>query len=270
MVWKAMMTIVKHRLEHAIIIKCLAKMLIMSILLCGFHSAFAAETEGIVRIGTLDLKPYGSSTPAGIKSGIVYDLHQELGTRIGLPFTNEIYPFARILNMLSNGELDLITAQPHAAALKAGDKLIVQNQINVIVATRKSAGIQSIEELKDKRLLYIINTSYPVLEDIPKTIHYVKNYEIMLNMIKNRSRVDGGVFSEPAFYYWMHQHNLTPSDFGPILNISTRDDWIFVRKDLPESIRQRIRLAVESMKQDHYYETVMQKFKQKMSLRQTP
>lgn len=99
------------------------------------------EDPFTLKIGTMDLPPYGWIDEQGQKQGIIYEMGQEIGIRSGMPFTNEIYPFNRLLQMLKNGELDLISSQAHQRALDAGDKLAIQHTVNVIAATRKGSEI---------------------------------------------------------------------------------------------------------------------------------
>lgn len=239
-------------------------LLASALVLCGGLPTRAADDNVTLRIGSVELQPYGSRNPGGEPGGILYDLHEELGKRIGVPFSNQLVPFARMIDMLGNGELDLIQAQPHASVLEAGEQLVVQNQINVVVVTKRGSNIRGFNGLKDRRLLHILRASYPSLDGVTDKIDYVKNYEIMLKMILNRPGIAGGVFSEPAFYYWMHQLGYSMSDFGVIIRIATRDDWIFVRRGLDQSLKAKIRSAVESLRREKYYERLMDEFKEEM------
>jgi ABC-type amino acid transport substrate-binding protein len=226
-----------------------------------FVGASVAEEAGPeLRLGTLDLPPYGWKNADGSCHGIVYQMHQEIGERTGLRFTNEIVPFARMLDMLKNGQLDMVTSQPHDTAQQAGDPLIVQNKMNVIVGTNKNSRIHTHEDLRGKNFLYIIAASYPTLDGYPQNIYKVRNYQIMLKMLYARS-LDAGVFSEPAYYYWMKKLGYSPGDFGQVIHTDTRDDWAFVRKDLPEETREKLRQAIVSLQQEQYYERLLEELK---------
>jgi ABC-type amino acid transport substrate-binding protein len=223
--------------------------------------ADADEGEPELRFGTLELHPYGWEDPDGSRHGLVYDYQQAIGERTGLRFTNEIIPFARTLDMLEGGQLDVITAQPHDEALAAGDRLMVLNRMNVVVGTTKRSGIHSFDDLRGRRLMYILDTSYPALKDLPESIYRVKNYRTMLMMLHDRPAVDGGVFSEPAYYYWMKKLQYSPKEFGPAILVETRDDWAFVRKDLPEEIREKLRRAIASLQAEKFYEGLLEELK---------
>lgn len=245
-------TFARLRGATAVVLLCAA--------LCGLPSAApeAWSSEPELRIGTLDLRPYGWEEADGSRHGLVYHMHQAIGERSGLRFTNEIIPFARMLSMLADGRLDMVTSQPHRAALESGSPLMVTNPINIIAATGKDAGIHSIEDLRHKRILFMLAASYPPLEGYPGEILRVKNYQSMLKTLHSRASVDAGVFSEPAYYYWMKRLGLRPGDFGDVVLIQTRQDWAFVRKDLPEDIREKLKQAIRSLQEERHYEALLQ------------
>ena len=160
------------------------------IMICPSGNVFAEHREPeqnleYLRIGTMDLPPYGSmDVETQQKHGIVYELNQEIGRRSGLPFTNIILPFKRMLYLLEKGDIDLISSQAHQAALDAGDRLAVQFKINVISATKKGSGIRKIEDLKGKKMVYHHSATYRKLEGIPRGVHRVKTYQQILTQKK--------------------------------------------------------------------------------------
>ena len=102
----------------------------------------------------MKLPPYGWIDKDKKRHGLVFEISQEIGIRSGLPFTNEILPFNRMLSMLKNGKIDILSSQPHQKALDAGDKLGIIFKINVIAATKKKSRISKIEDFKGKQLIY--------------------------------------------------------------------------------------------------------------------
>lgn len=204
------------------------------------------------------MEPYGWVDSDGTKHGIVYKMHQAIGERTGMRFTNEILPFARMIEMLKNGQLDLITCQTHDSALQAGEKLAVENKINVIAATNKNTNIHSVDGLYKKNVICIISTSYKRLRKRYPILHQTLNYKSMLQMLKLHKELDAGIFSEPAYYYWVKELNYSLSDFGDVIHLETRDDWAFVRKGLPEQVKEKIRQAIASLQQEKYYEHLLE------------
>ena len=214
-----------------------------------------------IKIGTMDLPPYGWEDSNHEKHGIIYEMNQEIGIRSGLSFTNVILPHNRMYHLLKSGEIDLISSQAHQAAKDAGDKLAIQFKINVIAATKKGSGIQKIEDFKGKKIIYHHSASYSQLEGLPQNIQRVKSYRQILEILYFRPHEDGAVFSEPAYYYWMKVMGLTPADFGKVIMIERdKEQWIFVRKGLPQKIRIILKQIVEEIYRENLYEKLLKKY----------
>ena len=231
---------------------------------CGISIVEAQpSTEQVtsLKIGTMDLPPYGWEDPHHEKHGIIYELNQEIGIRSGLPFTNVILPHNRMVYLLKNGEIDLISSQAHQPAQDAGDKLAVQFKINVIAATKKGSGIQKIEDFKGKNLIYHHSASYLQLEGLTHNIQRVKGYQQIIELLYSRPNKDGAVFSEPAYYYWMRVMGLSPADFGNVIMIERdKEQWIFVRKDFPQQSRITLKRIIEDIYRENLYEELLKKY----------
>lgn len=215
-----------------------------------------------LRIGTMELAPYGWVDDSGKKHGLIYAMNQEIGKRSGLDYTNHIIPFKRMVAMLKIGKLDLISSQPHKEATEAGELLAIQHKVNVIAVTRKNSGITTIADLKDKQLLYHDLASYDRLEGIPASVFRVTFYEQMIKMLRYRDKYDAAIISEPAFYHLIKQLELKIDDFGTIIPIETKlNQWIIVHKDLPEPLKEKLRQIVSDIYHDKMYERLIEQLK---------
>lgn len=220
-----------------------------------------AEDKYTLKIATMELPPYGWIDKDKKRHGLVFEISQEIGIRSGLPFTNEILPFNRMLSMLKNGKIDILSSQPHQKALDAGDKLGIIFKINVIAATKKNSGISKIEDFKGKQLIYHLGATYQQLEGLPKKIHKVSSYQQALQMLHTRESMDGAVFSEPAYYYYMQQIGLASKDFGKVIYIERdKKQWIFVRRGIPQEIKAKLKRIVEEIYQENMWEQLMEKY----------
>ncbi|MDQ7835680.1 MAG: transporter substrate-binding domain-containing protein [Humidesulfovibrio sp.] len=239
---------------------CVAALL----LLTGCGRAEASEAKGgatPLKVGTFVLPPWGWVDQDGSPHGIIYELHQNIAERTGLPFTHGMYPFVRLSEMLRYGELDFISGQPHKSLLEAGEKLVLLHTINIIAVTKKGSGIQTLRDLKGKTVVYQRVASYPQLEGLPGNIVRVDSYEQSIQILHARSGVDAAVFSEPSFYYFMRMLGLKRADFGDIVTIErNREDWVFVRRGLPATVRAALKTAVEGATRDGVYEKLLLKY----------
>jgi ABC-type amino acid transport substrate-binding protein len=237
----------------------LGLLLVLIILTSG--TIAEAEENYTLKIATMKLPPYGWIDQDKNKHGLVFEISEEIGIRSGLPFTNEILPFNRMLSMLKDGKIDILSSQPHQKALDAGDKLGIIFKINVIAATKKNSGISKIEDFKGKQLIYHLGSSYHQLEGLPKKIIRVSSYKQALEMLYKRKRVDGAVFSEPAYYHYMRQIGLNSDDFGKIIYIERdKEQWIFVRKGIPREIKTKIKKVVYEIFQEDMWDKLLVKY----------
>jgi ABC-type amino acid transport substrate-binding protein len=251
---------------------CIREFLILFILLGLYLSpsissyAFSKDTTNseVLKIGTMDLPPYGWQTKSNLKRGIIYEMNQEIGIRSGLKFTNQILPFKRMLMLLKKGKLDLVSSQAHSLSLDAGDKLAIQFKINIIAGTKKNSDIYTINQFKNKHLAYHRAASYSQLEGLPKKISRVNSYRQILLLIHTRPLIHGGIFSEPAYYYWMQELGLSPNDFGNTILIEAgKKQWIIVRKDMAKKKRQKLTKIITEIYSENLYERLLRKYGKK-------
>ncbi|WP_319466126.1 transporter substrate-binding domain-containing protein [uncultured Pseudodesulfovibrio sp.] len=218
----------------------------------------------MLRIGTMELQPYGWVDKKGNKHGSLYALHEEVGKRYGGSYSNEIIPFVRMFEMLQQGELDMISSQPHAAAMRAGDKLAVQYLNRVVVATRRDSGVRNLDDLEGRTVLVHAGASYVELDDINFQVHYMQNYRMMLEVLFLRAGIAAAVFSEPAYYYWMYMLGLSPDDFGNVVILSEdKEQWAFVRKGLAPAVRDKLKRIVNAIRKEKVYERLLSDMRKK-------
>ncbi|MFZ5428160.1 MAG: substrate-binding periplasmic protein [Thermodesulfobacteriota bacterium] len=233
---------------------------VLAALLAWTYQARAAERGFVLHAGTFNLPPWGWIED-GKPMGVIYDLHTDVARRTGLPFTNDMYPFTRLAAMLERGELDFISGQPHDALLKAGEKLALLHTIDIIAVARKGSGIERLEDLAGKVVVYHRVASYPQLDALPGNIIRVDGYEQSVKMLMFRRDVDAAVFSGPSFYYFMKKNGFSRDDFGRIITVERdREDWVFVRRDLPREVKDLLRLAVEEATREGMYDKLLVKY----------
>ncbi len=213
-----------------------------------------------LKLATMDLPPYGWIDDKGVSHGALYELGEEIGRRMKLPHTNKILPFARMLESLKEGSIDLLSSQAHQQALDAGEKLAVMYGVNVIVATKKGSGIASLDDLKGKKFVFHRGASYKQLEGVPADVQYVSSYEQSVDMLYTRP-VHAAVFSEPAYYYFLQQAKRTPEDFGKVLYLErNKEQWLFVRKGMPEATKRRLKEVIDQLRQENAFDKILSKY----------
>ena len=214
----------------------------------------------VLRIATMDLEPYGAIDSAGKGYGMLFDYCQELGRRTGIPFTNTVLPFQRMLVELQAGRVDIASSQPHKAALDAGEKLAFAFRVNVIIPTKKGSPIRSVEELGGRTLVLHQGASYPQLDNIPLSIVRVNSYEQALEMVTARPDVFGTVITEPAYKYYLHKLKMKAADFSEPLLLESREQWNFVRSGLPSDIKDILVKCTKQLEKENYIDKMIEKY----------
>lgn len=234
------------------------KTILLFIFILTSSKSFASE---VLKIGTMDLPPYGWQEKSGEKKGIIFELNEEIGKRSKMKYTNVILPFKRMLTLLQTGKIDLVSSQAHEESRKAGDKLAVQFDIDVIAGTRKSSQIRSFADLNGKRFIYHRSASYKQLEGFPKSITRVSSYEQSLSLLNRNRKSDAAVFSEPAYYYWMKELGLNKNDFGNVILIeANKKQWIFVRRSMSQALRVKLKKIVQDIYKENLYDKLLVKY----------
>lgn len=210
----------------------------------------------------MDLPPYGWINQNEEKKGIIFELNEELAKKIGLPYRHEILPFNRMLKMLNDGELDIISSQAHQMALSAGENIAIQHLTDVIAITKKGSAIKTLSELKNKRLIFHHGATYPQLVGLPSHIERVGSYREMVQLLYSHPHLDGGIITEPAYDYWRNDLKLKDSDFGSKIIIEKdKKQWIFVRRGLPPELKERIKKAAIKVFHEKKFEQLVIKYR---------
>ncbi len=224
--------------------------------------SLSVQAEKTLRIGTMDLPPYGWEDGSHKKHGIIYEMNEEIGKRSGLKFTNQILPFKRMFKMLKNGDLDLISSQPHKDALEAGEKLTVQHDVSVILVPKRDLQIASINDLANKSIAHHHGASYPALDSLNITITRVSDYREMVKQLFSNPNLSAGIFSAPAYYYWVKKLGLSPRNFGtPIVIPNRNQQWIIVNKAMPLKLKMKIKKEIDQIYQENLFETLLKKYR---------
>jgi len=93
------------------------KLLLLILIILTSGTIAEAADKYTLKIATMKLPPYGWIDKDKKRHGLIFEISEEIGIRSGLPFTNEILPFNRMLSMLKNGKIDVLSSQPHQKAL---------------------------------------------------------------------------------------------------------------------------------------------------------
>ena len=106
-------------------------------------------TAESLKIATLDVAPYGFKNEQQVR-GILYDITCKIAEEAGITYTNELYPFTRMVNIMGEGEVDLAITLPHTAMKEVAIPILpVVPSENVVIGV-KGTLFQTLEDLHGK------------------------------------------------------------------------------------------------------------------------
>jgi polar amino acid transport system substrate-binding protein len=121
--------------------------------------AFQADEQHLLQVRTISIAPYGNDNGL-IFEGIYYDLSNMLAKESGYQVNHYIYPYARIIQELKSGQTDLSILFKYEELEDYVHYLLPLPPLKNVVIGRKGSTINSIKQLKGKRLAYLRGASF--------------------------------------------------------------------------------------------------------------
>lgn len=204
-------------------------------------SVFSAD---VVKVGLFDVAPFAYKNEEGKLDGVIYTLAQEIEKESGLKFKYSLVPYARALEDLKAGKLDMAIFYPsekyNGQFLPIAETL---GNINYLV-TNKEFKISDIADVKDKKVALIRGGKYS--REFDNSSHfkkvYVKNYGQSLNMLRMK-RIDAMAISSTAFFYLSLEKGLDPQKGFHKLQLNEKQNWIHTRLNLQQEIIDKLKLG---------------------------
>lgn len=143
-------------------VKCV--FLLWFILLAGYvFCSPAVADDRTYHVGILDFPPYSVIEKSGAYKGIMVDLMEKVLKHAGIPYTVKGFPQKRLFSNLSTGKTDIYMGTKGVPFYQG--KVIFSDfavaELDLRVYARKGTPlIQTIEQLKDKRVIVIMGYGY--------------------------------------------------------------------------------------------------------------
>ena len=155
---------------------------LLAVVLLIISVSFPAYAQMRLEVASTEFPPYVHTLKNGKIGGVAAKIVAEVFQRMGVGYENEIYPWARALNMLTNGDVHalytIMKNKKRAAIFNYPDEFIFESKW-VFFIRRTDAGklkFDSFEDLKGKRIGLARDTKYSdALWDFVKK---EKNYEL--------------------------------------------------------------------------------------------
>ena len=170
------------------------------------HSSEGLLSVEPVHFATTSVKPWGIRT-AGANQGLLVSVAEALEQQTGIPISNELQPYPRVVHSLHSGHVDFAilfdSEFSKQAAIRIGH--IVDTSM-IVVARTGSPQMKSLDELQGKKVGLIRGSKYGAAFD--EATHFkriqVSNMEQGLAMLL-RDRVDVMVGTDQALFWAMQK-----------------------------------------------------------------
>ena len=154
----------------------------LTLLFCSIFSVNAAQRT--IQIGTIGFPPYGISQQ-GESSGIYYELANLIVANAGYNATNKIIPYARAIQSLKYGDIDITIMFRNPALEGYVDYVAALPSKKTIVIGSPEQSFKQISDLSGKRIAYLRGAKFNKQIDADATIekHIVSSYRLGIKMI---------------------------------------------------------------------------------------
>jgi polar amino acid transport system substrate-binding protein len=189
-----------------------------------------AREEESLEIHTIGFPPYGIQGPEGY-SGIYFDLGNALAQRAGLASHNYITPYARIKHDLKSGAADMTIMFKYPDLDEHVHYVAPLPTLRMIVIGLKGANLNSLEDLKGKKLAYLRGASFSAAIDADPSILIYRtiNFKQGVKMLASQ-RVDAIIGPIDPILSAFAESGLPQDLLGEALVLSERTPWIQISK----------------------------------------
>ncbi len=200
------------------------------VLVLGLNGNAVCESREQVQVRTISITPYGIQSE-GHSSGIYYDLANILAKESGYNAVNHIYPYVRIINELKSGQADFTIMFKY----KELDEYVIYvaplPPLKNVVIGLKGTQIDSVDDLKYKKLAYLRGAKFSDVIDNDITIKKLRTVDFNqgMKMLKGR-RVSAVIGPLEALLKAADANGISLSEFSSPLVVSQRTPWVQVSK----------------------------------------
>ena len=209
-------------------IRLLFVLLIANILPTSVYSA-----QVVLNAGLPAFPPFAYTDPEKTTPGTVVSLYRMLEKKTGLKFKIHYLPYARLLNSLQDGTLDVAIMFKNHSVKNDVSYIGKISQSKVIIVSTKGNGIHNYDDLYQlKRVAVIRRANYGARFDHDKNIKKISvgNYLQATEML-NLGRVDAAVGSQSGLQNAIDVQGINTADWPPPFELGRKKWWLHLAKN---------------------------------------
>ncbi len=218
-----------------------------------------------LRIVTPDMPPFGFVTEDGQKTGMLYEIGNQIARDAGFSYENRIVPFARLIEDLTSGRADmgifLHSRENEKAAVKVANVFTLKN----IIIGLKGTAFKSLNDLHGKTVATVRGAKYDEAFTADTAIlkYETNNYQQSLRMLVHK-RTDAVIGPEIGLMFTAKMSDYPGESFGEPLVLNTKEVWLQFSVKTAEENKDKIdslKAAAEKLLQNGSISAVMNKYR---------
>lgn len=238
------------------------KMFMLILMLLTFCNNSRASEP--LRIVTPDIPPFGFLTEDGQKTGMLYEMENQIAQQAGFTYENRIVPFARLIEELSTGKADtgifLHSRENEKSAVKVAH---VFNLKNIIIGLKGTA-FKTLNDLHGKTVATVRGAIYDEAFTADTAIikYETSNYQQSLRMLVHK-RIDAVIGPEIGLMFTAKMSDYPKETFGDPLVLNTKEAWLQFSRKTAEENQDKIaalKAAAEKLLQNGSIRAVMNRY----------
>ncbi len=217
-----------------------------------------------LKIVTIDLAPFGFLTEEGQKTGMLYEMGNQIAQEAGFTYENRIVPFARLIEELSTGRADagifLHSRENEKLAVKVANIFTLKN----IVIGLKGTAFKSLNDLHGKTVATVRGAIYDEAFTADTAIikYETTDYQQSLRMLVHK-RIDAVIGPEIGLMFTAKMSDYPKETFGDPLVLNTKETWLQFSRKTAEENKDKIaalKAAAEKLLQHGDINAVMNRY----------
>lgn len=176
-----------------------------------------------LRIQTIDSLPWGYFDEQGKPTGIMYEIANRIAEEAGMPYVNDIIPYARTIVELEYGRYDFVLRYSNDELERVAIPVTAIVSFPSIVLGRADSHFDALGDLHGKTVGVMRGGRFDDAFDGDPFIRKetTNNFEQTMRMVQAR-RIDAGIGSNVGLYFNAKRAGIKPDELGPPLILSDK------------------------------------------------
>lgn len=220
--------------------------------------AFARE----LRIGTIDVPPFGMRSADNKPSGIMYEISNRIAEEAGFTYTNTLLPYARTSFDLEDGSIDFVVRFNNEELPKISHQLVAVVSMPSIIVARRGTTMTSLADLHGKTVGILRGGQFDGKFATDNAIKkYGANDYVQILRMLQAGRLDAAIGSNVGLYYSAGLLGIKPDELSEPLLLGKREFILhFTRKFDDEETMKALVAATEKLKRSGEIKRIIEKY----------